>query len=65
MYADSLEELHAMALAIGMKPAWFQDHARLPHYDLVPVRRAKAVKLGAIEQTRRQTVEFIRKRKPQ
>jgi len=25
MYADTLEELHKMAIAIGLKRAWFQD----------------------------------------
>ncbi len=49
LWADSLEELHAMARKIGMRPAWFQDKQDFPHYDLVPPRRAHAVKLGAIE----------------
>lgn len=62
MYADTPEELHAMALAIGMKTAWFQNRPGLPHYDLVPARRAKAVKLGAVENTRRELVGFMRSR---
>lgn len=60
MYADTLEELHVMAAAIGMKRAWFQNKPRLPHYDLVPARRAAAVKLGAIEHTRQQLLAFMR-----
>lgn len=38
--ADTLAELHAMALAIGMKPEWFQTppQASSPHYDLTPSR---------------------------
>ena len=44
MYADSLEELHAMAVQIGMKREWFQNKPRLPHYDLTP-RRRRAVSL--------------------
>lgn len=63
MYADTLEELHAMAHAIGMRRAWFQDEERLPHYDLVPARRARAVELGAIQHDRLQVVEFIRRRR--
>jgi Protein of unknown function (DUF4031) len=59
MYADSLGELHAMAARIGMKREWFQPHARLPHYDLVPRRRALAVQYGALEQTARQMVAFM------
>ena len=61
MYADTLVELDLMAAEIGMRSNWFQDDPRLPHYDLVPARRAKAVKLGAIEQTFRQMVEFMRR----
>jgi hypothetical protein len=60
MYADSLVELHAMAANIGMKRAWFQDKLTLPHYDLVPLRRVAAVKLGAIEQTQDEMVKFMR-----
>ncbi|MEQ1934665.1 MAG: DUF4031 domain-containing protein [Fimbriimonadaceae bacterium] len=49
MRADTLDELHAMAEAIGMKRSWFQDKPGFPHYDLVPKRRALAVKRGAKE----------------
>ena len=61
MYADSLAELHAMAAAIGMRRAWFQSDARLPHYDLVPARRSRAVELGAVQHTRGQCAEFMRR----
>jgi hypothetical protein len=63
MYADTLEELHAMADAIGMKRAWFQNKPQLPHYDLVPARRAKAVKLGAVEHTKYEMVAFMQNRR--
>ena len=56
MYADTLEELHAMAERIGMKKEWFQNKPRLLHYDLTPRRRVVAVRLGAIEQTAREMV---------
>jgi hypothetical protein len=59
MFADTLEELHAMAGKIGMKRSWFQNHRLLPHYDLVPSRRAVAIRLGAVEVTdRRKLVEL-------
>jgi hypothetical protein len=62
MYADSLGELHAMALSIGLKRSWFQDKDKLPHYDLVGTKRKAAVDAGAIEHTREQMVQFMRTR---
>jgi hypothetical protein len=59
MYADSPAELHAMAQAMGLKREWFQEHGRLPHYDLTPARRMAALKLGAVEQSSRQMVAFM------
>ena len=56
MYADSLEELHAMASKIGLKRAWFQDSKTLQHYDLTPSKRALAVANGAMEHNRLQSV---------
>ena len=54
----SLDELHAFARRLGLKPEWFQNHAYAPHYDLTPARRAHALLLGAVhvdavEQARR------------
>jgi len=43
-----LDELHAFARRIGMRRSWFQDHRRLPHYDLTPERRQRAIELGAV-----------------
>jgi hypothetical protein len=60
MFADNLEELHDMAGKIGMKRAWFQNRRHLPHYDLVPARRAKAIKLGAVEVTAGDAVAALR-----
>lgn len=59
MLADSLEELHDMALLIGMKLEWFQPTST-PHYDLDVERRASALQHGAIEIGRKRTVEIIR-----
>lgn len=58
--ADTLEELHAFALRIGMRRSWFQDHRAAPHYDLTPGRREVAVRLGAVEET---CVEGARRRR--
>ena len=49
MWADTEAELHRMARAIGLKREWFQDQSIIPHYDLIPRRRTKAIELGARE----------------
>jgi hypothetical protein len=50
MWADDLEELHALASRIGMRRQWFQDKGSgsLPHYDLTPPKRLAALVAGAI-----------------
>jgi hypothetical protein len=45
---DDLEPLHAFAKRLGMKRSWFQQHPKMPHYDLTPGRRAAALRLGAV-----------------
>lgn len=62
MLADGLDELHEFGQRIGMRRAWFQEppKASRPHYDLNESRRAVAVRYGAIEIDRRQTVELSR-----
>lgn len=45
--ATTLDELHAFAKKLGLKPEWFQDHPRHPHYDICKFNRAKAIALGA------------------
>jgi hypothetical protein len=47
MWADSEQELHEMAKKIGLKKSWFQNHEKLPHYDLTPRRRLLAIYNGA------------------
>jgi len=55
-----LEQLHQLAARIGLKRAWFQDHGSMPHYDLVPSKRAAAVRAGAVEVDRRHVVVAIK-----
>ena len=45
----NLEELHAFASRLGLQRRWFQGQNRHPHYDLVPSKRALALRLGAAE----------------
>ena len=44
---SSLEELHVFAQRLGLRREQFQEHGRLPHYDLRPEVREKALSLGA------------------
>jgi hypothetical protein len=63
MLADTPEELHAMASAIGLKWQWYQSPllgASFPHYDLSLTRRALAVAKGAKEISRRECGEYMR-----
>src|SRR5690242_12621453 len=55
MTADTEAELHDFAARLGLKRSWYQVGGRkvwhwyLSHYDLVPSKRALAVRLGAVE----------------
>jgi hypothetical protein len=64
LFADETDsaELHVFAARLGMHREWFQGD----HYDLTPAKRAKAVKLGAKEVTREESVRIWRgqRRKP-
>lgn len=53
MYADSHEELVAMADAIGVARKWIQypGHPVKEHFDICLSKRALAVKHGAVETT--------------
>lgn len=60
MLADTLEELHAMAHAIGMRRTWYQPLS-FPHYDVSLERLAVALSLGAIQVDRRGIVAVKRR----
>lgn len=64
MLADIEEELHAMAVHIGLRREWFQNHGT-PHYDLCQSKRELAIKAGAIPIGRREVVALIRKLRAQ
>ena len=44
---SSSEELHSFARRLGLHRERFQEHGRLPHYDLRSETREKALALGA------------------
>lgn len=50
LFADSEEELHAMADALGLKREWFQPrNGRVSrHYDVSLTKREEALQLGAL-----------------
>lgn len=56
MVADTLEELHQMADAIGVSRRHFQNK-KIPHYDICKTKRKHAVYLGAQEITTRELVK--------
>jgi len=45
---DNYDELHAMAERVGLKRSYFQHRHSIPHYDLTPKMRERAVLLGAV-----------------
>jgi hypothetical protein len=53
LVADSLDELHEFAHTLGLKRAWFQAHASLPHYDITVEVRDVALIRGAVAADRR------------
>ena len=66
---SSLEELHDFALRLGLRREQFQRHERLPHYDLRPPMRERALAFGAEavsskELFRRGREAFLGKRGP-
>lgn len=62
MIADSDDELHAMADAIGVARRWHQRSSS-SHYDIALSKRALAVKAGAIEITLRQCAAMCTRRR--
>jgi hypothetical protein len=63
LLADTRDELHAMADALGVPRRIFQDHAWRWHYDLPAHLRAMAVSLGALEVTMHEVGALLRGRR--
>lgn len=61
LVADTEEELHELAEAIGLKRKWFQNRpGGIPHYDVTRSKRDKAIKAGAKEINYNEMKEFIK-----
>lgn len=58
---ESVGELLDFAKRVGLPLQWFQARASIPHFDLSPRRRARAVAAGALEVDRRGLVEAGRR----
>ena len=59
LIADSVEELIAFAVEMGLRAEWFQPRSS-PHFDLTAEGRRAAVQMGAIELNNRELVAKIR-----
>jgi hypothetical protein len=49
LVADTPEELHHAAAALGLRREWAQDRGRTLHYDLPDELRERAIALGVAE----------------
>lgn len=54
LMADTLEELHAFAAALGIPRHAFQDRTSGAHYDVPADMRERALELGAVAISRHQ-----------
>lgn len=55
-----LEELHAFAAALGLRPGAFHLQKSLPHYDLTPEARERALAQGAVFRPAREQLRRVR-----
>jgi hypothetical protein len=60
MTADTLAELHAMAIRLGVR-RWFQDKPGAPHYDISKMNRSLAIRFGAVEVRPRELLAAARR----
>ncbi len=60
LMADTLDELHAFAAALGIPRRAFQDKTSGAHYDLPAPLRDEAVAMGAIAISRHRDRELVR-----
>ena len=64
MFADSREELDAMADRIGVDRKWIQKPGDVrEHYDIAKSKRALAIQYGAKVISMREVAELLRRRR--
>lgn len=63
MVSDDINELHEFSYKLGIKQCWFQNKRgkNQPHYDVKRKYFNKAKELEAIQVTRKQLFEFLKK----
>lgn len=59
--ADSVDELHGFAQAVGINRCWYHAGARHPHYDITETQRATAISNGAIAVSQRELMQVARR----
>lgn len=60
LLADSVEELHAFAVEMGLSKYAFHRAARIPHYDITASQRQQVLKRGVLPVTVRQAILLTR-----
>lgn len=60
LMADTLEELHAFAAALGMPRRAFQNRSSGAHYDVTAELRERAIALGAVPISRHRDRDRVR-----
>jgi len=59
LFADTLSELHNVAMIIGVNRKWFQTkNKKFPHYDICLSKKKLAIEYGVKEVSVRETVEI-------
>lgn len=65
LLADTRDELHEMAAALGIPTRYFQEHPWRWHHDLPEPLRARAIELGAVEITLHDVGALLKRRRAQ
>ena len=63
LLADTRDELHEMADALGIPRRFFQEHPWRWHHDLPEHLRPRAIDLGAVEMDIHEVGALLRRRK--
>ena len=62
LIADTLEELHAMAKALGINTIHFQNKPNQPHYDICQAKKKIAISMGVQEISDKQIILILKEK---